>query len=143
MTRDHALQAQEVLNRAFDATYNDLRVQAKDTSYVRDGEDVLAVQTKVITANQLGQTEVVAAEAGKRVRVLGYDYGVAGIVSVKFQSGNTDITGLWSHGANGEGRNRDAAQGYLFQTVLGAALNINLSAAIAVGGVLTYCQPTK
>ena len=133
-------QAQEVLGRSFDATRNRVRVIGLDTSYVLDGENELTVKTADIVASSLGATEVVAAVAGKKIRVLGFHYTVNAAVNVKFQSATTDITGLGYHGAQGEGMARDAGFGFLFETAAGAALNINLSGAVAVGGHLTYAE---
>lgn len=97
------------------------------------------IKFAVISASASGATAVVAAVAGKHIRVLHYQIVVAGNVAVKFQSDSTDITGLMSHSAEGEGSNPSFFAG-LFQTAEGEALNINLDAAIQVGGHVTYVE---
>jgi hypothetical protein len=101
------------------------------------------IKTAVISASASGNTEVVAAVAGKRIRVLQYRLVCGGDVTVKFRSASTDITGGMPFATNGgisAGAPVQTPAGLLFefQTAPGEALNINLSAAIAVGGHLTY-----
>lgn len=103
--------------------------------------DFLNVKTAAVTASASGATQIVAAVTGKRIRVLSYTYRVNGAVNVKWQSATTDLTGLSYNGAAGEGEAPSAPPGmYLFQTAVAAALNINLSAAIAVGGHIQYIE---
>lgn len=101
--------------------------------------DETTLLSAVITASASGATQVVAAVAGRRIRVVGYTYRVNAAVNVKWQSGSTDLTGLLYNGGAGEGDSPFAnEQSWLFQTAVGAALNINLSAAVAVGGHVQY-----
>lgn len=101
------------------------------------------MKTAVITASASGATQLVAAVAGKRIRVLHYRLMASGAVSVKFQSASTDITGLMPFAANGgisAGAPSIIPAGLIFefQTEPGEALNINLSGAVAVGGYMLY-----
>lgn len=108
---------------------------AQDTSILRVGPTNVTPKFAVITASAAGETAVVAAVTGKKIRVLNYVLTRSGAVNVKFQSGTSDITGLLYEGAA-------AAYSPLgqFETAAGAALNINLSGAVAVGGHITYIE---
>ena len=101
------------------------------------------MKTAIISASASGANQLVAAVAGKRIRVLHYRALVSGDVSIKFQSASTDITGLMAFSANGgisAGAPSIIPAGLIFefQTEPGEALNINLSAAVAVGGYMLY-----
>jgi hypothetical protein len=69
------------------------------------------------------------------------DMSAAGTVNAKFQSGasGTDKTGLTYMIAN-SGIVRPFNPAGWFETAAGALLNLNLSAAIAVGGCLAYVE---
>ena len=81
--------------------------------------------------------QVVAAIAGKRIRVLGV--GLVGLLAtqVKFQSNATDITGAMPFAANG-GVVMPAGEQPWFETAIGEALNINMNIATTLGGVVQY-----
>lgn len=115
-------------------------MQAQEQS----GTEFYTVKSADIVASASGATEVVAAvttPVNKKIRVLSYLYRVNGAVNVKWQSATTDLTGLSYNGAAGEGEAPTAAAGaFLFETAAGAALNINLSAAVAVGGHVCYVE---
>lgn len=91
-----------------------------------------------IVADTSGATQVVAAVAGKKIRVLAYFVHCNAAVNIKFQSAATDITGLAYHAANA-GAAPEFILG-LFETAAGEALNINLSASQSVGGHLSYVE---
>lgn len=96
-----------------------------------------------ISTSASGDTTLVAAQPGRKIRVVSYTVIAAGAVSVKFKSGSTDITGAMALAANGGAAPSGAGlapSGFagLFETASGEALVINLSAAVAVGGHLTY-----
>lgn len=90
----------------------------------------------VIDTAGSGDTEIVAAVAGKRIVVVNYVLISAGIVNVRWKSGSTNKSGALPLVANsgavvpGDGR--------WFSTGIGEALNLNLSAAIQVSGHLSY-----
>ena len=92
-----------------------------------------------ITASASGVTNLVAAQAGKSIRVLQVVLVANGAVNVKFQSHvtPTDLTGLFYLIAN-TGFSSGFSPSGQFQTVSGEALDINLSGNVAVGGYLTY-----
>lgn len=100
-----------------------------------------------ITAASAGDNALLAAVAGKRIRVHALDVfnGVATANTVKFRSAANDISlPVTLPGVAGADVTLPAVpQGsYHFQTNVGEALNINLSAATAVGGVLSYSLET-
>jgi len=89
-----------------------------------------------ISASSAGDTTVVPAVSGKRIRVVAFALVAAGTVTVKFRSGSTDITGgMRLVEAGGVAH---AFDGGLFQTAVGAALVINLSVGQPVGGYVVY-----
>lgn len=90
-----------------------------------------------ISTSSSGNTELIAAVTGRKIRVISYVIVCNAAVNVKFQSGSTDITGLLYFAANGGAACTVEGLG-CFQTAAGEALNINLSGAIAVGGHITY-----
>jgi len=94
------------------------------------------VQYAPINATNSGNTQVVGAVSGKRIRVIAYAVIANATVSIKFQSGTTDITG--SMRVVEGGGIAHAYDGGLFQTAVGQALNINLSTNATVGGYVVY-----
>lgn len=107
------------------------------------GNEECAVQYASISTAASGATQLVAAVAGKRTRVLAYFVQVDGTVAFKFQSNATDLTGLMSMTATAT---VPCAPGFCplghFQTATNEPLNINLNLAIGVRGHLTYVQYT-
>jgi len=94
------------------------------------------VQYLPINATSFGDTQIVPAVSGKRIRVIAYAVIANATVSIKFRSGTTDITG--SMRVVEGGGIAHAYDGGLFQTAEGQALNINLSANATVGGYVVY-----
>jgi hypothetical protein len=95
-----------------------------------------------VNAASLGDNTLVAAVAGKRIRVHAYELSSAGVVTAKFKDGAaTDLTGpltLAAAGAAADAAERTNDSDGLFQTTAGNALVLNLSAAIVVGGFIDY-----
>ena len=116
------------------------RVAGSDeTGTIYSGTTALTPKFAKIVASASGNTSVLALVSGKKIRVLRASFVANGSVNVKFQSNTTDVTGLWymTQFASGGG-------GYcpvgLFETASGEALNINLSASVAVQGIITYVE---
>lgn len=96
-------------------------------------------QFAAVSATTSGASTVVGAVPNRTVRVLAVNVIASTGVGVKWQShvAPTDLTGLAALAANG---------GYIlpynpigwFQTLVGEALDVNLSATATVGGHLTY-----
>jgi hypothetical protein len=98
------------------------------------------VKHAVVSASAGGATTQVAAVAGKKISVLAFALTSSGIVNVKFQSHTAgDVSGLFYEIAN-TGFVLGPNEWGWFETVTGEALDINLSAGVPVGGVLTYVE---
>jgi hypothetical protein len=95
-----------------------------------------SVKYAPINATTSGDTQIVAGVSGKRIRVIAYAVVASATVSIKFRSGTSDITG--SMRVVEGGGIAHAYDGGLFQTAVGQALNINLSANATVGGYVVY-----
>jgi hypothetical protein len=95
-----------------------------------------AVLYALINATSFGDTQIVPAVSGKRIRVIAYAVIANATVSIKFRSGTTDITG--SMRVVEGGGIAHAYDGGLFQTAVNQPLNINLSANATVGGYVVY-----
>ena len=89
-----------------------------------------------INATASGDTQVVAAVSGRSIVVVAYAVVASATVNIRFRSGTTDITG--SMRVVEGGGIAHAYDGGLFQTAVGQALNINLSANATVGGYVVY-----
>ena len=110
-----------------------------DSSSIYDGSTKLTPKFAAISESSSGSQEIVAAVATKKIRVLSYAIVVNGTVNVKWQSDATDITGLMYFIAN-----TGISAGYNpkghFETAAGEALNLNLSAGVALGGHISYVE---
>lgn len=92
-----------------------------------------------INVSASGQSPLIAAAGvGLKIKVVSYVVVAAGAVTVKFQSGNTDLTGPMSFAANGGCSVLGKPSAHLFETAVNAALNINLGSAVNVSGHLAY-----
>jgi len=101
----------------------------------------LLIKFAVIDAATSGDNTLVAAVAGKKIRVVSLWLIAAGTVNTRFESGasGTALTGQ---------ANLTAQAGYVlpfnptgwFETAAGALLNLELSAAVSVDGSLSYVE---
>lgn len=99
-----------------------------------------AVQFAAIQAAALGDNTLVAAVAGKRIRVLSLVLVASGGVNtVRLESGagGTALTGLMDLVAEGQLVLPFNPAGWC-ETAVAALLNLELSAATAVAGMLAY-----
>jgi hypothetical protein len=96
-----------------------------------------------INASANGNNTLVAAVVGRRIRVLGAVLVAAGTVSPQFQSGasGSALTGAMPMVANGVLTLPFNPEGW-FETAVNTLLNLNLSGAIGVTGVLQYVEVT-
>jgi len=118
------------------------QVSASDeTSTIYNGTTALTPKFATITASSSGVTNLLALVSSKKLRVLSLALVANGTVNVKFQSHvtPTDITGLFYLVANTGFVLPYNPLGW-FQSISGEALDINLSASIAVGGTFTYVE---
>ena len=112
-----------------------------DTSTVYDGTTALTPKFAVIDCEGSGDNTLVAAVVGKKIRVLSVLLVSAGSVNVRFESGasGTALSGQMNLVAN---------TGFVLpynpvgwcETAVGALLNLELSAAVSVDGLLTYIE---
>lgn len=117
--------------------HGNVRTRNIPDATVLDGDNVLTVHSAAITAGASGPTQIIAADATHKIRVLGYMLTSNGNVNAKFQSATTDITGLLYLGAHTGVWAPFCAAGW-FQTNANEALNLNLSGAQDTGGHLLY-----
>jgi len=94
---------------------------------------------KFATASGTTSTDLVAAVAGRRIRVLGFMWGQASATSFKFQSGaTTDLTGAFTTSA----ADLNGCRGYnpfgWFQTAVGEKLNYVPATAVATHVSVVY-----
>lgn len=96
-------------------------------------------QFALIDTAAAGNTTLVAASAGKKVRVTAFLAVGAGATNITFQSGagGTALTGAMPLAASTVIAAPDNPNGW-FETAAGALLNLNNSAAIGVRGCLKY-----
>ena len=106
---------------------------------VRVGRDDLPIKWIKIDASGAGDTPVVAAVTGKKIRVITIDFCCAGAVTVAWKSGSTAIRGAQAFAANG-GVAYNAHPGWYAETAAGEALVINLDAAVSVQGSISYVE---
>lgn len=98
------------------------------------------VQFASVRATASGNTSIVAANATKKIKVLSYTLVADDTVNVKWQSATTDLTGAMAFLGGGGvstpvGSRRD---GWLLETAVNQALNLNLSSAVGVSGHISY-----
>ena len=111
------------------------------TAAIADTAGDLTPKPAVIDTATSGDTTLVAAVSGKKIRVLSCFLMAAGTVNVRFESGTggTALTGQMNLVAN---------TGFVlpfnpigwFETAASALLNLELSAAISVDGCLNYVE---
>jgi hypothetical protein len=88
-----------------------------------------------------GDNELVAAVELKRIVVLTYTLVASGAVSVRWKSGaSTNLSGAMAFAANGGVAPAGDVGCPQFQTAKGAALVLNVSAAVQVSGHVTYIE---
>ena len=102
------------------------------------GTTSLTPQFASIAVSASGDNSIVAAVTSKIIRVLSLKITANGAVNAKWRSATTDVTGLSYFAAAGDGEVLPFNPLGWFQTASGVALQVNLSAGVAVGGHLTY-----
>lgn len=101
----------------------------------------LQVKYAAIDAATSGDNTIVAAVAGKKIRVVSLFYFAAGTVNVRFESGagGTALTGQMQHVAQ-TGAVLPMNEDGWFETAAGALLNLELSGNVSVDGSLSYIE---
>lgn len=87
----------------------------------------------------IGSNEIIAAVAGARFRVLSVVMVSTLANNVKFLSGSTDISATFPLAANGGVVLPFNEHGW-FETAVGEALNLNMTAATATGTQVHYIR---
>lgn len=121
---------------------NPLPVKASaETGAIYNGNTALVPKFAAIAASTSGNNTLVNAVTSKKIRVLALWLNANGSVNAKLQTGagGTDLTGLLYCVAN-SGMVLPFNPAGWCETAAGALLNLNLSAAIAVGGSLLYVE---
>lgn len=119
-----------------------LPVQASvESNQMTAGGTVVTPKFAAIAASTSGNNTLIAAVTSKKIRVLAVAFMADGAVNAKFQSGagGTDLSGLFYMVANTGAALPYNPAGW-FETASNTLLNLNLSAAIAVGGCITYIE---
>lgn len=90
-----------------------------------------------ISVSSSGNNEIVPLVAGRRIKVIAAILVSAGTVSVKFRSASTDLSGAMPLIANSGFVIPESFVGWVV-TEPGEALNLHLSGAVQVSGMLVY-----
>ena len=96
-------------------------------------------KTAKIDHATLSANAIVPTVSGKKIKVYAIVLVVSAAVNCKWQSATNDLSGDMNFGGKGEGY-AQAVQppAFLFATNVGEALNLNLSAGVAVDGIIAY-----
>ena len=121
-------------------TYAAITSNVEDSRAMSQNNITRIVKHAVIDANTSGNNQIVAAVTGMEILVLAYNYMSNGAVNAHWRSNNTAISGP----AYMDGASKGKVCGYnpkgWVKTAAGEPLNLNLSAAVAVGGEITYVE---
>jgi hypothetical protein len=96
-----------------------------------------SIKNTFLNTSTIGANQIIAAQTGMSIRVIDAAIVSTAANNVKFQSAANDISALFPLGANG-GLVLPFNEHGWFQTNVGEALNINLSAATATGVSINY-----
>ena len=115
--------------------------QVEHTEVAYGGGRETAIKQAFANATASGNTQVVAAVSGRKIRVLWVLVGNSGtaVVDVNFQSSTSAITATQPLAVDG-GFMANCQPSWFCETVAGEALNVNLSAAGAVAVTLGYIE---
>jgi hypothetical protein len=93
-----------------------------------------------VSVSSSGANQIVAADATKKIKLLSYVLVASGDVAAKWQSASTDLTGAMSFIANGGAVSPvgTPSGGWLLETAVNEALNLNLGSAVGVRGHISY-----
>lgn len=98
-----------------------------------------SLKTALIDHGASGDNTIVAAVTGKRIKVYAVLLVVSGAVNCRWKRATTNITGDMNFGGKGEGYAMAVRpSAFIMATGAGEALILNLSAAVAVDGLVCY-----
>ena len=115
--------------------------RGQQTEVAFGGGHEAAIKQAFVNATASGNTQVVALVSGKKIRVLWALVGNSGaaVVDVNFQSAAAAITATQPLAVDG-GFMANCQPSWFCETLIGEALNINLSAIGAVAVTLGYIE---
>lgn len=105
-------------------------------TYVTQFDEVGTPLFGVIDQSASGDTQLVAADATHKIRVLSIFVIVGGVTNLRFKDSGGNLSGLLDFAAN-SGMTNSFDRG-IFQTQTNKSLLLNSSAAVQVGGYFTY-----
>jgi hypothetical protein len=112
-----------------------------ESSSIYNGATALTPKWAVISCSSSGDNEIVALVSAKKLRVLSFMVSPSAAVNAKWQSSTAgDKTGLMYMSAAGNGHACGFNPAGWFETAAGESLQLNLSGAVAVGGVVQYIE---
>ncbi len=115
-------------------------ISQSTTGVIFDGSTGVTPKFAAISAAASGDNTIVAAVAGKKLRVVKYTIVTSSGVSVTFRtSSGADLTGAMALAANSGVGGAYCPVG-LLETAAGDGLLLNLSGAVPVAGHLTYIE---
>lgn len=91
-----------------------------------------------VDTSSAGDTTLVSAVTGRKVRVTSYVLVAAAPVTVEFKSGSTALSGAMPFGANGGASASGHPESPVLECAAGEALVITLGGAIQVSGHISY-----
>ena len=96
------------------------------------------VKQAIIDEVTIANNTIIAAVAGKSIRMVSMMLTVAGAVNIQWKSGTAARSGLMEFADSG-GMTHAAQDGILW-TAVGAALNLDQDATVQVSGTITYIE---
>ena len=114
---------------------------ALDTASIMNGTTALTPKFAAISGASSGDNTLIAAVSAKKIRILSYTVIAAGTVNFRLEdgAGGTAMTGVISLIANSGFSATFSPVGH-GETTANTLLNMELSAAIQVSGLLTYVE---
>lgn len=111
------------------------------TDALHNGTTALTPKFAAVAASSSGDNTLIAAVAGKKIRVLSYTLVAAGAVTARFEdgAGGTPLSGQMSFGANGGASVPFSPLGH-FETTANTLLNLELGGAVSVAGHVCYVE---
>jgi hypothetical protein len=139
VTIRHELTAGQKLIRVFNTSPMNLGAYTVADPRVSDGAGaLLTALSATFSANTIGSTAIIAAVAGKKIRVLSISYVSTAANTVDIRDGATSLSGAMDFGATGGIVEPFNPSGVYADGTINTALNLNLTAATKVAGHLKY-----
>jgi hypothetical protein len=112
----------------------------EETGSISVAGTISPVKYAVIAVSGSGLNQILGGVVGKKLRVLSYIFSASNPVNAKWVGGaSTDLSGLHYMSLTGGFVAPHNPHGWV-ETASGLALNLSLSSATAVGGLITYVE---